>query len=113
MPTIWTLSRSLAVAAALSAAPGQSFAQCAAPAPPDAATRPTKPVVPVKSPCVDAKPGTEGCKGWEVYSFNDEVKAYNSKLPAYKAAAETYVAALNAYVAASAEYARCEVKALQ
>lgn len=90
-----------------------AFALCSAPVPPDTAGRPTKPPLPVKTPCVDAKPGTEGCKGWEVYSFNDEVKAYNSALPAFKVAADAYVAKLNAYVAASNDYARCEVKALQ
>ena len=86
---------------------------CPVPAPPDPATRPAKPVPPVKGPCVDAKPGTQGCLGWEAYSFNDEVKAYNAKVPAFQAAANAYVAKLNDYVKASNDYARCEVQALQ
>lgn len=86
---------------------------CAVPVPPPVSARPVRPPLPVKTPCVDAKPGTEGCKGWEAYSFNDEVKAYNSALPAFQTAANGYVAKLNAYVAASNDYARCEVKALQ
>lgn len=90
-----------------------AFAVCSVPVPPDAAGRPKRPPLPVKTPCADAKPGTEGCKGWEAYTFNDEVKAYNSALPAFKVAADAYVAKLNAYVAASNDYARCEVKALQ
>lgn len=96
----------------LAAAAGPVLA-CSAPVPPDAASRPMKPDVPIKSACTDAKPGTDGCKGWEAYTFNDEVKAYNAKLPVFKAAADAYVAKLNAYVNASVEYAKCEVKALQ
>ena len=105
--------RSRLVACGLTMLGTSAFADCKAPAAPDPAARPAKPAVPIRSACVDAKPGTEGCKGWEAYTFNDEVKAYNAKLPAYKTAADAYVAQLNAYVAASGEYARCEVKSLQ
>lgn len=89
-----------------------AHAACTPPVPPDVASRPAKPALPVKSACVDAKIGTEGCKGWEAYSFNDEVKAYNAKLPAFQAAAKAYVAKLNAYVSASGDYAKCEVQSL-
>ena len=91
----------------------QAHAACLAPTPPDPASRPVKPSVPVKPPCADAKPGTPGCLGWESYSYNDAIKAYNAQGAAFQAAANAYLAKLNAYVAASGEYARCEVKAMQ
>jgi hypothetical protein len=89
-----------------------AFAACTAPSPPDPATRPAKLAAPVKGPCVDQKPGTPGCLGWEAYTFNDEVKAFNAKVPAFRAAADAYVAKLNAYVTAAAAYAKCEVETL-
>lgn len=104
--------RSIALAVMLFALASPARAACTPPVPPDVSARPTKPTPPVKSACVDAKVGTEGCKGWEAYSFNDEVKAYNAKLPAFQGAAKAYVAKLNAYVSASADYARCEVQSL-
>lgn len=104
--------RSIDLAVMLFALASPAHAACTPPVPPDAASKPAKPAPPVKSACVDAKVGTEGCKGWEAYSFNDEVKAYNAKLPAFQAAAKAYVAKLNAYVAAGSEYARCEVQSL-
>lgn len=85
-------------------------AACLAPTPPPLEQRPTKPAVPAKPACLDAK---GGCPGWEAYSFNDSVKAYNLQIEAYRPLAEAYVKALNAYVKASADYAQCEVKALQ
>lgn len=69
--------------------------------------------MPVKGPCVDAKPGTAGCLGWEPHRYNEDVKAYNAGLAAWKPAADAYVARLNAYVQASADYARCEMQALR
>lgn len=104
--------RSIALVIMLFALASPAHAACTPPVPPDVASKPVKPVTPVKSACVDAKVGTEGCKGWEAYSFNDEVKAYNAKLPAFQGAAKAYVAKLNAYVSASADYARCEVQSL-
>ena len=100
------------LAAVLLALAWPAHAACTPPVPPDIAARPARPSPPVKSACVDAKIGTEGCKGWEAYSFNDEVKAYNAKLPTFQAAANAYVAKLNAYVSASADYAKCEVNSL-
>lgn len=100
-----------ALAALLWAGPGH--AACHAPAPPDPASRPAKPALPAKGPCVDAKMGAPGCLGWEPQQYNEAVKAYNSAGAAFKASADAYVAKLNAYVTASGEYARCEVKALQ
>lgn len=105
--------RSVILAVTLFALAASTHAACTPPVPPDVASKPAKPAPPVKSACVDAKIGTEGCKGWEAYSFNDEVKAYNAKLPAFQAAAKAYVAKLNAYVSASSDYARCEVQSLQ
>ena len=93
--------------------PTLAGAVCTAPSPPDPASRPLKPVPPVKGPCVHKQPGSEGCLGWESYAFNDQVKAYNAQLPAFKTAAEAYVAKLNAYVGAAAVYAKCEVDALR
>ena len=104
------LSLALAVSALVVA---QAHAACLAPAPPDPATRPVRPSVPVKPPCAEAKPGTPGCLGWESYSYNDAIKAYNDQIAAYRPLAEGYVKALNAYVKGSADYAQCEVKALQ
>lgn len=89
-----------------------SYAACTVPAPPDPASRPAKPAPPAKGPCVDKQPGTPGCLGWEGYRFNDEVRAYNEKAGAFQKAAQAYVDRLNAYVKAGAEYAQCEVKAL-
>lgn len=104
------LVSALLAAAFVTSAALPARADCAPPAPPDRASRPVKPALPVKGPCVDAKPGAPGCLGWEAYKFNDDVKAYNAALPAWKALADAYVAKLNAYVLASGEYARCEVK---
>lgn len=100
-----------AVAALLLAGP--AGAACTPPAVPDPAGRPARPVAPAKGPCVDAKPGTANCLGWEAYSYNDAVKAYNEQAKVFQAAANAYVARLNAYVRASSEYARCEVGAMQ
>ena len=108
MPGALALAASLTLIGTAFAAPG-----CAVPLPPDASARPSKPPAPVKSACVDAKPGTPGCIGFEAYSYNDAVKAYNAQVPAFKAAADAYVAKLNDYVRASSAYAQCEVKALQ
>ncbi|GJD93783.1 hypothetical protein [Methylobacterium iners] len=85
-------------------------AECTRPEPPAASLRPAKPPLPAKPPCLDAK---EGCPGWEAYSYNDAIKAYNAQAQAFRPLAEAYVKALNAYVKASADYAQCEVKALQ
>jgi hypothetical protein len=85
-------------------------AQCARPEPPPVSLRPTKPPLPAKPACLDAK---DGCPGWEAYSYNDAIKAYNAQAQAFRTLAEAYVKALNAYVKASADYAQCEVKALQ
>ena len=97
-------------AALLLACPAR--AACTAPIPPDAAARPGKPVPPVKGPCVGAALGTPGCLGYEGYRFNDEVRAFNEQAAAFQKAAQAYVDRLNAYVKASADYAQCEVKAL-
>jgi hypothetical protein len=107
------LVRAAALAGSLLCWPLGAAALCTVPAPPDPASKPAKPTPPVKGPCVDQKPGAEGCLGWEAYSFNEQVKAYNAKIPAFKAAAETYVGKLNAYVAAAAAYAKCEVDTLR
>ena len=96
---------------ALAASPG--LAACAPPVAPDVASKPEKPILPTKGPCVDAKPGQTGCLGWEGYAFNDAIKAYNAKIPAFQAAATAYVAKLNDYVKASGDYARCEAQSLQ
>ncbi|QEE42052.1 hypothetical protein FVA80_27110 [Methylobacterium sp. WL1] len=77
---------------------------------PPAALRPTKPVLPEKPACLDAK---GGCPGWEAYSFNDAVKAYNLQAQAFRPIAESYAQKLNAYVKASADYAQCEINAMQ
>lgn len=92
------------------AQPAPAPAACARPEPPAPETRPSRPILPEKPACLDAK---GGCPGWEAYSFNDAVKAYNLRLQAFRPLAEAYVQRLNAYVKASAEYAQCEVKALQ
>ncbi|KQP31149.1 hypothetical protein ASF49_11285 [Methylobacterium sp. Leaf104] len=89
---------------------GAARAACTLPEPPPAASRPTKPPLPAKPACLDAK---GGCPGWEAYSYNDAIKAYNEKAAAFRPLAETYVKALNAYVKASSDYAQCEVKTLQ
>ena len=106
--------RTMAVAGALLAlglAPAR--AACTIPTAPDAAGKPAKPPLPVKGPCVDAKPGTTGCLGWEGYTYNDEIRAYNEKAQGFQKAAQAYVDRLNAYVKASGDYAQCEVKTLQ
>jgi hypothetical protein len=90
-----------------------AVAACTPPAAPDASAKPAKPALPAKGPCVDAKPGTTGCLGWEGYTYNDEIRAYNEKAQAFGKAAQAYVDRLNAYVKASADYAQCEVKTLQ
>lgn len=92
----------------LTAAPVR--AECVPAQPPAVATRPTKPPLPAKPACLDAK---GGCPGWEAYSYNDAIKAYNAQAAAFRPLAEAYVKALNAYVKASSDYAQCEVKALQ
>lgn len=101
------------VLTALLAAVPSARAACTAPAPPDPASKPEKPVLPVKGPCVDAKMGAPGCLGWEPYKYNDDVKAFNEKAAVFQKAAQAYVDKLNAYVSAGADYARCEIKALQ
>ena len=85
-------------------------AACTLPEPPPATARPTKPPLPVKPACLDAK---GGCPGWEAYSYNDAIKAYNEQAATFRPLAEAYVKALNAYVKASSDYAQCEVKTLQ
>lgn len=107
-----TRSTSLAVALLVLAAIPSLAATCTAPTVPDPAKRPVRPTPPVKSACVDNASGP-GCKGWEAYQFNDEVKAYNAKAPAFQKAANDYVAQLNAYVKAANDYAKCEVDALR
>ena len=77
---------------------------------PPASARPTKPALPQKPACLDAK---EGCPGWEGYSYNDAIKAYNLQAQAFRPIAEAYLQKLNAYVKASADYAQCEVNAMQ
>lgn len=96
---------------ALAAAP--VHAACTPPAAPEPATRPEKPALPAKGPCVGAPIGTAGCLGWEANRYNDDIRAYNEKAAAFQKAAQAYVDKLNHYVAASADYARCEVKTLQ
>ncbi|MCJ2034395.1 hypothetical protein [Methylobacterium sp. J-068] len=91
-------------------AAGPAMAACTVPEPPPATARPTKPPLPAKPACLDAK---GGCPGWEAYSYNDAIKAYNAEAGAFRPLAEAYVKALNAYVKASSDYAQCEVKALQ
>lgn len=88
-------------------------AACTPPVAPDPSLKPERLKPPEKTACVDAKPGTAGCLGWESYSYNDAIKAFNAKVPAFKAAADAYVGKLNDYVKASADYARCEVQSLQ
>ena len=83
---------------------------CEAPAPPPASARPTKPALPEKPACLDAK---GGCPGWEAYSFNDAVKAYNLQAQAFRPIAEAYIQKLNTFVKASSDYAQCEVNAMQ
>ncbi len=100
------------VALALLQAAGAQAA-CVVPVPPDAAARPIRPDLPAKGPCVDAKVGTAGCLGWESYKYNEEIRAYNDKAATFQRAAQAYVDRLNAYVKGSADYAQCEVKALQ
>ncbi len=101
-----------AIAVALLAA-GPALGACLAPTPPDPAGKPEKPVVPAKTACTDAKPGTAGCLGWESFAYNDAVKAFNAKVPAFQAAANAYVGRLNDYVKATSDYARCEAQSLQ
>ena len=83
---------------------------CEAPTPPPASARSSKPVLPEKPACLDAK---GGCPGWEAYSFNDAVKAYNLQAQAFRPIAEAYIQKLNAFVKASSDYAQCEVNAMQ
>ena len=90
--------------------PQTGSAACSPPQPPSWAGKGAKPPLPQKPPCLDKK---EGCPGWEAYSYNDAIKAYNAQAEAYRPAAEAYVKQLNAYVKAAADYAQCEVKALQ
>ncbi len=92
------------------AAAAPMAAVCKPPEPPPAAMRPTKPALPEKPACLDAK---GGCPGWEAYSFNDAVKAYNLQAQAFRPIAEAYAQKLNAYVKASADYAQCEINAMQ
>ena len=92
------------------AAAGPTVTACKPPEAPPAALRPTKPVLPEKPACLDAK---GGCPGWEAYSFNDAVKAYNLQAQAFRPIAESYAQKLNAYVKASADYAQCEINAMQ
>ncbi|WP_375454337.1 hypothetical protein [uncultured Methylobacterium sp.] len=101
-------SRSTLALALLS--PPAAHAACTVPQPPPAAARPEKPALPQKPACLDAK---GGCPGWEAYSYNDAIKAYNLRLQTFRPLAEGYVQTLNAYVKASADYAQCEVKAMQ
>ena len=104
---------SLAVALSMGAQGVATAAECVPPAPPPVSAKPAKPVLPAKSPCVDAKAGTAGCMGWEAYQYNDAIKAYNAQLAAWKPRADAYVKQLNDFVQKSAEYARCEVQSLQ
>lgn len=97
-------------AALLCGAP--AFAACTAPVAPDAATRPAKPVPPVRSACVDNSTGP-GCLGWEAYRYNDDVKAFNEKAQAFQKSANDYVSRLNAYVKAANDFAKCEVDTLR
>ncbi|WP_457108725.1 hypothetical protein [Methylobacterium sp. P5_C11] len=92
------------------AAAAPTVAACTPPEPPPASARPMKPALPAKPACLDAK---EGCPGWEAYSYNDAIKAYNLQAQAFRPIAEGYVQKLNAYVKASADYAQCEVNAMQ
>ena len=92
------------------AAAAPMAAACKPAEPPPAAMRPTKPVLPEKPACLDAK---GGCPGWEAYSFNDAVKVYNLQAQAFRPIAEAYAQKLNAYVKASADYAQCEINAMQ
>ena len=92
------------------AAAAPAAAACTPPAPPPASARPAKPELPPKPACLDAK---EGCPGWEGYSYNDAIKAYNLQAQAFRPIAEAYLQKLNAYVKASADYAQCEVNAMQ
>lgn len=105
--------RSIILVVTLFALAAPARAACMAPTPPDVTTKPAKPTLPVKGPCVDAKPGTTGCLGWESYTYNDGIRAYNEKAAAFSKAAQAYVDRLNVYVKASGDYAQCEVKTLQ
>ncbi|GJE61787.1 hypothetical protein [Methylobacterium trifolii] len=91
-------------------APLPATAACTPPVPPSAEGRPSRPALPAKPACLDAK---GGCPGWEGYSYNDAIKAYNAQIQAFRPLADAYVQTLNAYVKGSADYAQCEVKALQ
>ena len=104
---------SAAAAVALLVAIEPAHAACTPPAAPDPASKPEKPALPAKGPCVGAPVGTAGCLGWEANRYNDDIRAYNDKAAAFQKAAQAYVDRLNAYVKASGNYAQCEVKALQ
>lgn len=93
-----------------SVAPAPVATSCTVPVPPPVGERPTKPALPQKPACLDAK---EGCPGWEAYSYNDAVKAYNNQAQAFRPLAEAYLQKLNAYVKASSAYAQCEAEAMQ
>lgn len=99
------------LAAALLLAPALG-ATCTPPVAPDPTGRPVRPTPPTKGLCVGAKLGTPGCLGWESDRYNEDVKAFNERAKTFGSAAAAYVAQLNAYVKASADYAQCEVKAL-
>lgn len=107
MRSFWIGSVALAFAGL---ANGAAIAACTAPVPPSAEGKPTKPALPQKPACLDAK---GGCPGWEQYTYNDAIKAYNEQAKAFQGLANAYVEKLNAYVKASGEYASCEVKSLQ
>ena len=103
----------LALAGTMALSSGRAAADCTPPVPPPVAAKPAKPVPPARSPCVDAKPGTPDCMGWESYGYNDAVKAYNARIPAFQAAAQAYAAKLQDYVKASVAYAQCEADTLR
>jgi hypothetical protein len=85
-------------------------AACTRPEPPPPEAKPSRPALPQKPACLDAK---GGCPGWEAYSYNDAIQAYNLQLQAFRPLAEAYLQKLNAYVKGSADYAQCELKTLQ
>ena len=97
----------LALAGAL-LSPNPGLAACPAPAPPAAAERPVRPEPPVRPACAR----TANCPDGVADEFNRKVKAFNEQATVFQASSQAYVARLNAFVAAAAEYARCEVAAL-
>jgi hypothetical protein len=96
----------IGVLAALLRGPAAQAA-CVAPAPPTAAERPVKPVLPPKPRCA----ASGSCMPGEADRYNAEIGAYNAQAKTYRETLQAYVDKLNAYVAAAGAYAKCEVTA--